>query len=60
MEAPDLEVAVAGPPKMIEDARRVADEHLAFCPDNVWQGPGDYEAYVSLLVEEGRWRFWWD
>ncbi|MGK5552927.1 DUF4253 domain-containing protein [Actinomadura kijaniata] len=55
-----LDLSVAAPPRTPEHARRVAAEHLAFCPDNVWQGSGDFETYAVSLVDAERWHFWWD
>ncbi len=55
-----LELSVAAPPVTFGHARRVAAEHLAFCPDNVWQGSGTLEEYAKALVEADRWSFWWD
>lgn len=55
-----LDLSVAAPPTTIEHARQVAAEHYAFCPDNIWQGIGDFEEYASSLVGAQRWQFWWD
>jgi hypothetical protein len=55
-----LDLSVAAPPATIEHARRVAIEHHAFCPDNIWQGVGSFEEYAKSLVGSGRWSFWWD
>lgn len=55
-----LQVSVAAPPSTTEEALRVAAEHLAFCPDNVWQGAGTLAAYADRLVGEDTWHFWWD
>ncbi|QFG25274.1 DUF4253 domain-containing protein [Actinomadura sp. WMMB 499] len=56
----DLWLSVAAPPVTIEHARAVAAEHMAFCPDNVWQGPGDFDVYAEGLAGRPAWRFWWD
>ena len=55
-----LQVSVAAPPASREEALRVAAEHFAFCPDNVWQGSGTLAAYAESLVGEDTWHFWWD
>ncbi|MEV0408762.1 DUF4253 domain-containing protein [Actinoallomurus sp. NPDC050550] len=55
-----LQVSVAAPPETEEHAHQVATEHLAFCPDNIWQGCGDFEIYADGLVDEESWSFWWD
>ncbi|WP_345438093.1 DUF4253 domain-containing protein [Actinoallomurus vinaceus] len=41
-------------------SREVAAEHIAFCPDNIWQGCGDFTMYADGLVGEESWSFWWD
>ncbi|MDT0330293.1 DUF4253 domain-containing protein [Nocardiopsis lambiniae] len=43
-----------------ERALRVAAEHFALCPDNVWQGAGSLEAYAESLLGDETWSFWWD
>ncbi|OLT11558.1 hypothetical protein BJF79_24030 [Actinomadura sp. CNU-125] len=53
-------VSVAAPPVTIEHARAVAAEHEAFCPDGIWQGPGDLDEYAEGLVGRRVWSFWWD
>ncbi|MFD0691156.1 DUF4253 domain-containing protein [Actinomadura fibrosa] len=55
-----LELSVGAPPMTLEHARAVAVEHLAFCPDNIWQGVGDIGKYAERLVDCPRWGFWWD
>lgn len=57
-----LQLSVAAPPTTIEEALRVAAEHFAFCPDNVWQGkaPCTLAAYAERLVNAEGWHFWWD
>lgn len=57
-----LRVSVAAPPSTREEALRVAAEHLAFCPDNIWQGEetGTLAGYADHLVGEDTWHFWWD
>lgn len=56
----DLYLSVAAPPATLDQALHVAAEHFAFCPDNIWQGPGSLAAYAECLVDEDSWRFWWD
>jgi hypothetical protein len=53
-----LGVSVAWPPTNIEQARRVAAEHYAFCPDLVAAGTLDDRA--RSLVDAEVWAFWWD
>lgn len=57
-----LQLSVAAPPTTLDEALRVAAEHFAFCPDNVWQGMGPYTlaAYAEGLVDAEGWHFWWD
>ncbi|WP_436527961.1 DUF4253 domain-containing protein [Actinoplanes sp. HUAS TT8] len=53
-------LGVAAPPRDLDHARRVAAEHLGFCPDNITQGSGSLEEYAAELVGADRWEFWWD
>jgi hypothetical protein len=55
-----LELSVAAPPVTIEHARQVAAEHFAFCPDNIAQGPEDFELYAQHITGMATWSFWWD
>ncbi|MEU4566847.1 DUF4253 domain-containing protein [Micromonospora sp. NPDC023956] len=55
-----LHLSVAAPPTSSEHALRVAAEHFAFCPDNVWQGSGTLAAYAEQIVGLNCWSFWWD
>ena len=57
-----LHLCVAAPPTSTEGALRVAAEHFAFCPDNIWQGhrSNTLSAYAERLVHNHRWDFWWD
>ncbi|MEU6705055.1 DUF4253 domain-containing protein [Streptomyces wuyuanensis] len=56
-----LVLSVAAPPATTADAGALAAEHLAFCPDNVRQGPGPgLGAYARLLPGARVWTFWWD
>ena len=41
-------------------AEAVAAEHLAMCPDNVFQGVGGIREYAQTLVGASSWEFWWD
>ncbi|MFE7466311.1 DUF4253 domain-containing protein [Streptomyces sp. NPDC057499] len=57
-----LTVSVSRPPTTLDEARAVAAEHYAFCPDNIDQNPPyDLDAYArkSVLGQE-IWTFWWD
>lgn len=56
-----LTVSVAAPPRTVEEARAVAVEHYAFCPDNVDQGCGSLEEYAAKeVLGSPQWSFWWD
>jgi hypothetical protein len=57
-----LDLSVAAPPQSISDARRVAAEHLAFCPDNLTGSLTDtsLQAYAERLIGVRSWSFWWD
>ncbi|MEU9715603.1 DUF4253 domain-containing protein [Streptomyces sp. NPDC047976] len=49
------------PPRTLAEALPVAAEHLAFCPDSVWQGSGTVRDYAAeALVGAAHWSFWWD
>ena len=53
----ELFLSVAAPPATVDEALRVAAEHLAFCPDNV---TGLLTDYAPGLVDSPAWHFWWD
>jgi hypothetical protein len=56
-----LHLSVAGPPTTPSQALRVAAEHFAFCPDNLWQSEADtFPAYADVIVDSNWWHFWWD
>ncbi|WP_167469580.1 DUF4253 domain-containing protein [Streptomyces rubrogriseus] len=57
-----LHLSVAAPPTNTQGALRVAAEHFAFCPDNIWQSSHPYTlaAYAERLVGVNSWDFWWD
>lgn len=56
-----LVLSVAAPPVTQEQALRVAAEHFAFCPDNIWQGNVTTIAeYASAIRGSKCWTFWWD
>ena len=40
-------------------AETVAREHLAFCPDVIFQGPG-FPRYAHNFVGAAVWKLWWD
>jgi hypothetical protein len=54
-----VSLVVARPPRDRTAATAIAAEHLAFCPDNIWQGVGTIRKYAELLVNAPRWDFWW-
>ncbi|GAA2741978.1 DUF4253 domain-containing protein [Kitasatospora cinereorecta] len=55
-----MELSVAAPPRTTDDALRVAAEHTALCPDNVFQGVGSLTGYAASLVGADSWFLWWD
>ncbi len=55
-----LLLTVGNPPQDEKTATALAVEHCAFCPDNIWQGPGTLGEYAKTLVGSRTWMFWWD
>jgi uncharacterized protein DUF4253 len=57
-----LYLSIAAPPLDMSQALPVAAEHLAFCPDNIWQGRKDetLATYAERLIDDPVWVFWWD
>ncbi|MFH0516434.1 DUF4253 domain-containing protein [Streptomyces sp. M41] len=57
-----LLVSVAAPPTTLAEAEALAAEHLAFCPDNLWQGSEPtLRGYAeNHLLGRPAWHFWWD
>ena len=55
-----LTLIVGRPPADLEAANQIAAEHLAFCPDNIFQGVGTVQECAPMLVDAHRWDFWWD
>ncbi|MGW1297943.1 DUF4253 domain-containing protein [Streptomyces sp. NPDC002533] len=57
-----MTVSVGRPPATIEEARALAAEHYAFCPDNIDQSaPYDLGVYAEKAVlNQEAWSFWWD
>jgi hypothetical protein len=55
-------VSVGRPPATVEEARALAAEHYAFCPDNIDQSPPyDLDVYAEkALLNQEAWSFWWD
>lgn len=53
-----LGVSVAWPPTSAEQARRVAAEHFAFCPDLA--NASSLEDRARSLAHAEVWAFWWD
>jgi predicted DNA-binding WGR domain protein len=58
--ADTITLAVGRPPRDLPSATDVSAEHLAFCPDNIFQGAGSISEYAPLLIGTPRWDFWWD
>lgn len=55
-----LYLSVAAPPVTEEHAVHVTCEHLAFCPDAVWQCSDSFSDHAEGLVGAAYWGFWWD
>ncbi|WP_326698150.1 DUF4253 domain-containing protein [Streptomyces sp. NBC_01754] len=57
-----LIVSVGRPPTTLVQARALAAEHFAFCPDNIDQNPPyGLELYAERnLLDQSTWGFWWD
>jgi hypothetical protein len=55
-----LTLSVAAPPTDLPHALNIAAEHVAFCPDNVFQGTGFLREYAETLIGQEVWSFWWD
>jgi hypothetical protein len=55
-----LFVSVSAPPADRDQALRVAAEHFAFCPDNIWQGGSatTLAEYADQLIDSKVWAFW--
>jgi hypothetical protein len=51
-------LSVAWPPVTAEQARRVAAEHFAFCPDIA--DFSTFTEYAASLEGASVWQFWWD
>ncbi|WP_327117453.1 DUF4253 domain-containing protein [Streptomyces sp. NBC_01341] len=57
-----LTVSVGRPPTTVAEARALAAEHFAFCPDNIDAAPpnGLAEYADKYLLGQETWSFWWD
>lgn len=55
-----VQVSVPDPPRTLAAARQVAMEHVAFCPDQVYQEAGGFEDYAKALVGARSWFCSWD
>ncbi|MGV9266104.1 DUF4253 domain-containing protein [Kitasatospora sp. NPDC003701] len=55
-----LRLSVPVPPATPAEALPLAAEHIALCPDLVFQGTGTLAAYAEQLVGSHQWSFWWD
>ena len=56
----EIEFYVERPPQTLEEAKKLAVEHYAFCYDLVLQCCGTFEALVDGLYKNIQWYFWWD
>jgi hypothetical protein len=56
-----LHLSIAAPPVTLDVALRVTAEHIAFCPDNIWQSNTDtFRKYAEAIMGANCWEFWWD
>lgn len=58
-----LHLSVAFPPTADDECRRLAAEHVAFCPDQQDPQNGDFSTlsrYAGMMRGARSWRFWWD
>lgn len=53
-----LVCGVARPPRTLDQALVLADEHAAFCPDQT--GLESAELHAASLIGTSLWSFWWD
>lgn len=58
----EVEFYVKTPVKDVQQARKLALEHYAFCPDRVWQceEDGSVGKLADSLTKSTVWYFWWD
>ena len=55
-----IEFSVERPPATLEEAKALAHEQFAYCPDIVHQGAGSEAALSKALHNSKNWFFWWD
>lgn len=56
----EIEFYVEKPVQTLEEAKKLAVEHYAFCYDIVEQCYGTFEKLVDGLYKNIQWYFWWD
>ena len=56
----EIEFYVERPVQTLEEAKKLAVEHYAFCYDIVEQCYGTFEKLVDGLYKNIQWYFWWD
>ena len=56
----EIEFYVEKPVKTLEEAKKLAVEHYAFCYDIVEQCYGTFEKLADGLYKNIQWYFWWD
>lgn len=54
-----LTLQVPNTPTEEAEQEKLAQEHYAFCPDNIDQGAGSIEDYIPA-IDSLAWGFWWD
>ena len=56
----EMEFYVERPPQTLEETKKLAVEHYAFCYDIVDQCYGTFEKLADALYKNIQWYFWWD
>ena len=56
----EIEFYVERPVQTLEEAKKLAVEHYAFCYDIVDQCYGTFEKLADALYKNIQWYFWWD
>ncbi|NPU13571.1 DUF4253 domain-containing protein [Bradyrhizobium sp. 83002] len=55
-----VNLRVARRPQTRDEALALAREHYVYCPDNIDQGVGTFNALAAALMNSDWWYFWWD
>ena len=55
-----IEFYVERPVQTLEETKKLAMEHYAFCDDVVYQCYCTFESLADALYKNIQWYFWWD